>query len=68
MAVYEEGYNLVCGAVFDLPKIQGRASDTPRKNATVTHSYVEAEEITMDFITKLPRMARGVVSIWVIVD
>ena len=26
------------------------------------------EEITMDFITKLPRMVRGVDSIWLIVD
>ena len=26
------------------------------------------EDITMDFITKLPRAARGVDSIWIIVD
>ena len=50
----------------DLQEGQGRAPETPRQDADIT--LWKWEDITMNFITKFPRTARGVDSIWVIVD
>ena len=41
VALYEEGGNIVCGAVRDLPESQGQTSETPQQDAFVTHSHVE---------------------------
>ena len=41
VAMYEEGNIMVCRALLDLHKSQGRTSETPHKHAIITYSHVE---------------------------
>nr|GEW12256.1 putative reverse transcriptase domain, ribonuclease H-like domain, aspartic peptidase domain protein [Tanacetum cinerariifolium] len=54
--------------VFDLFLSQGRASKTFWFVSPTRNSRMEIGEITMDFITKLPKNTNGYDTIWVIVD
>ncbi|GJR50163.1 putative reverse transcriptase domain-containing protein [Tanacetum coccineum] len=47
---------------------QGRASKTFWLTGPTGDSRIEVGEITMDFVTKLPKTANGYDTIWVIVD
>ncbi|GJU38175.1 putative reverse transcriptase domain-containing protein, partial [Tanacetum coccineum] len=47
---------------------QGRTPKAIRAVSTTNNTRVEGDNITMDFITKLPRSSQGFDTIWVIVD
>jgi hypothetical protein len=49
-------------------KGQSQSLEASCKSTTVEHSWVEVENICMDFIVGLPRTSRGYNLIWVIVD
>lgn len=67
MALYEYGCCVGCSEVLDLSLGYGRAPAYVWQVATARGSQWKWEQISMDFITKLSRTARGVDEIWVIV-
>ena len=68
MDLYEEGGSKVFGTVFDLTKIQGRASVTPRQDTVITYFHVKMGINYHELYLKLPRTTHGVDSIWFSMD
>jgi hypothetical protein len=56
---YEEVHCEVCGAVFDLPTSEGRASETARMLKPLLIPKWKSDEIVMDFILGLPKTPTG---------
>lgn len=52
----------------DLSEDQSRTLEVSWKVTSIGYSHVERENITMNFITKLPSTTKGFDAIWVIVD
>ena len=68
MALYEEGRVLGSREVLDLSSGKAEHQHPHGKLQPLEVPQWKWEQISMDFITKLPRTMRGVDAIWVIMD
>ena len=68
MAKHEKGDSRICGQVCHMSAGESRASTTSWRITASSDSRMEMENITMDFISGLPRSRKGHDAIWVIVD
>lgn len=57
-----------CREVLDLLKGHGRTLEASQKVTAFRDSHLEWEQVTIDFIMKLPRTTKGFDVIWMIVN